>query len=89
MTEFLHVAAHDCRLNGRDLALLIILLEELPSNTYGPVKQSWLARKLGVNHTTVSRALRRLVSLGYLDRKSAGGRRGAYRLCMDATSQSA
>lgn len=61
-------ASADPRLLPRDMRVYITLYAELDTETYRPVKLSWLARRVGRSRQGVSPAIARLVEAGYIRR---------------------
>lgn len=68
----LQAAACDRRLTGWQLRVLVYLSEEI-STEPRPVKQAAVAHALRMSSGMVSRAIQRLVRLGYLDRGVTAG----------------
>jgi len=75
-------AASDRRLRGEDLRILIILHTELDIIASRPLKRMWLASRCQMREVNVSRGLRRLVVLGYLERGAASPGIHTYRLTL-------
>ncbi len=71
MHALIRQVATDRALKPRDVQVFCLLLGELSTSEFRPVKQMWLAKVLGVDKTTAMRSLRRLVSNGYLYRQPA------------------
>ena len=62
-------AAADPELKPRDLAVYVVLLDQLDYHSYRPLKQTWLQRHLGMTRANVSKCLTRLVGQGYVERQ--------------------
>lgn len=77
-------AALDRRLSSGDLRVLIMLCTQLDVGAPRYIKQHWVASKLRLHPSTVSRSVNYLGSLGYIEIALAGktGKTTLYRVCL-------
>lgn len=73
-------AATDPDLRPRDLGVYVLLYAQLDTQTYRPLKQSWLGRQVSMHRVSALRAIARLVNAGYLELGPAEGQAHTYRL---------
>lgn len=73
-------ALSDRRLHRTDLSVYGLALQELDVQSYRTMKRTMLGRRAGIRPAHVSRSLRRLASLGYLERGPLSGKQRTYRL---------
>lgn len=73
-------ALGDRRLHRRDLIVYGLSLQELDISEHRTMKLTVLAKQTGMRESHVSRSLRRLAQLGYLQRGPLEGNRRTYRL---------
>ena len=73
-------AATDPRLKPRDLAVLVTIYCELDPIDYRPIKNRWLANRVGMSPRNVIRALDRLTTYRYLRRRARPGDLTTYRM---------
>lgn len=81
MIPSLREAAVDAALRGRDRQLLLVLAFELDPIIPRAVKHGALADRLRMKRTHVSRSLRHLVRMGYLEQGADDGALCTYRIC--------
>jgi Fic family protein len=79
-------ALRDGRIRGEPLRALLLLDSELSFTEARPVKLLWMTSALGIRKGTASKALRKLVDLGYLTAAKPTDRRALYQL-EERTSQ--
>ncbi len=77
-------ALTDMRLHRCDLTVYGLALQELDVTQHRTMKRSAMARQAGMKPTNVSRSLRRLAALGYLERGQLEGKLRTYRLAYSA-----
>lgn len=73
-------ALADRRLHRRDLIVYGLSLQELDIAQHRTMKLAVLAKQTGMRESHVSRSLRRLAQLGYLERGPLEDKRRTYRL---------
>lgn len=71
-------AAADRRLPPRSLGVYVFLFTQLDTVAYRPIKQSWLARRVGLCRQNVNVALARLEEFGYLEQPRRNGRQDGF-----------
>lgn len=80
MTEEATAALQDARLLPLARLVYVVVSHDLRTGGWQFIKQRAVARSVGCHRTNVSRALRQLVDLEYLERSTEAGGRPLYRL---------
>lgn len=80
------MAATDRAISQGDLRVYLFLYTQLDVLQYRPIKQTWLARRLQMHATHISRSIGRLLRRGYLEEPRHKKKRGpwmrSYRLVL-------
>jgi predicted transcriptional regulator len=65
-------------LNGTDIKVLLYLLSQIDFDNLAMVTQSHIAREMNVKQSQVSKALKKLEELMYIDKRNVGGNNAYY-----------
>ena len=67
-------------IKGKDLKVLLKIMAQLDFDNYWHVEQKYLAEEMGMDRSNLSKAIKRLVSLGILYKDERKGKSRSYRL---------